>query len=250
MTKVSQYLVAIVLFLVSIITSYAQEIISVEKFNKAIISPHIQVTFEEGPEESVTIESASVSRDKINIEVEGKTLRIYLDGAKMITKTEKEYNHKGWKTRKPIYKGTQVVAKVTYKNIKELSIRGEEIIVCKSPIEQEDFKLKVYGEPKITMNALKTEGLNVTMYGEGYLEVKEGSVDSQKYTVYGEGEVNTLGMNNGRTKITAYGEGNFRINVSDNLKVTAYGEATVAYNGNPSINKGIIIGKAKIQKMK
>ncbi|MBP2834148.1 DUF2807 domain-containing protein [Aquimarina sp. U1-2] len=249
MTKVSQYLVALVLFLVSIITSYAQETIAVDNFDKVIVSPHIQVTFEEGTQDNVTIESASVAKNKINVEVEGKTLRIYLDGAKMVTKTEKEYNHKGWKTKKPMYKGTQVVAKVTYKTLNELSIRGEEVILCKSPIKQEDFRLKVYGESKITMNALKTEELNVTMYGEGYFEVKEGRVERQKYTVYGEGEVNTLGMNNERTKITAYGEGNFRINVSDNLKVTAYGEANVAYNGNPSVNKGIVIGKAKIQKM-
>lgn len=249
MTKISQYLVAFVLFLVSVIMSYAQETIAVSNFDKVIVSPHIQVIFEKGTEENVIIESANVSEDKINIEVERNTLRIYLDGAKMVTKTEKGYNDKGWKTKTPIYKGTQVVAKVTYKDLKELSIRGEEVILCKSPIEQEDFKLKVYGESKITMNALKVEGLQVTMYGESYLELKEGSVDNQKYTVYGEGEVNTLGIANENTKITAYGEGNFRINVSDNLKVTAYGEATVAYNGNPSINKGIIIGKAKIQKM-
>ncbi len=249
MTKISQYLVAFVLFLVSIIASYAQETIAVDNFNKVIVSPHIQVTFEEGAEETVIIESASVSNDKINIEVEGKTLRIYLDGAKMVTKNEKTYNSKGWKTKRSIYKGTQVVAKVTYKNLKELSIRGEEVILCKSPIKQENFKLKAYGESKITMNSLKTQGFHVTMYGESYLEVKEGNVDTQKYTVYGEGEVNTLGIDNEKTKITAYGEGNFRINVSDNLKVTAYGEATVAYNGNPSIYKGIIIGKAKIQKI-
>ncbi|MBQ0735861.1 head GIN domain-containing protein [Aquimarina celericrescens] len=249
MTKIAQYLVTFILFLVSIIAGYAQKTVAVDNFDKVIISPHIQITFEEGNDENVVIESTNVPEDKINIKVEGKTLRIYLDGAKMITKNEKVYNEKGWKTKRSIYKGTQVVAKVTYKNLQELSIRGEEVILCKSPIEREDFKLKIYGESKITMNSLQVNKLQATMYGESYLEIKEGIVNNQKYTVYGEGEVNTLGISNESTKITAYGEGNFRIRVSNNLKVTAYGEATVAYHGNPAINKGIIIGKAKIQKM-
>jgi hypothetical protein len=40
------------------------------------------VTFIEGDEEKVTIEKSTVSDDKINIIVNGKTLRIYLDDAK------------------------------------------------------------------------------------------------------------------------------------------------------------------------
>ena len=65
------------------------ETIKVETFNKIIISPHIQVVFVEGEEESVTVESITESMDKLNIEVKGKTLRIYLDDAKMVTKSEK-----------------------------------------------------------------------------------------------------------------------------------------------------------------
>jgi hypothetical protein len=36
---------------------------------------------------------------------------------------------------------------------------------------------------------------------------------------------------------------------ADRLKITAYGEATVAYEGNPEVEKGIIIGEASIQKI-
>src|ERR1700712_468206 len=82
---------------------------NVNHFNKVIVSPHIQVTFIEGNEESVSIEKSTVSNDKINIEVHGTTLRIYLDGAKEIDKNEKTYED-GQKVKRPLYKGTVVSA--------------------------------------------------------------------------------------------------------------------------------------------
>ena len=81
------------------------------------------------------------------------------------------------------------------------------------------------------------------------LLLEKGNIDKQKITAYGETKVNTLEVNNTVTKITAYGEGSYRVNVSEELKVTAYGEATIAYLGNPNVSKGIIIGKAIIQKI-
>ncbi|WP_235010944.1 MULTISPECIES: head GIN domain-containing protein [Aquimarina] len=249
MAKISLYLAALLISVISMMTGYSQsKTISVDHFDNVIVSPHIQVHFKEGNSEKVTIDNARLPEDKINIEVIGRTLRIYLDDAKMTTKhiTIKE---NGWKRKVPIYKGTMITATVTYTQLKELSIRGEEIITCESPIERDDFRLKMYGEGKMTMNAVKLNSLQVSIYGESYLEIKEGVANNQKYTVYGEGEINTLGMSNENTKITAYGESHFRVNVSDRLKVTAFGETTVAYNGNPTVNKGIVLGEATIQKM-
>ncbi len=249
MTKLSIYIAAIVISLISALKSYGQtETITVDQFDTARISPHIQVTFIKGDQEAVTIENASVSREKINIEVEGKTLKIYLDDAKMVTKNE-TVKEDGWKRKKPIYKGTQVTAIVTYRDLKELSVGGEEMILCKSPIDRDDFKLKIYGELKMTLNSLKVNSLQVSMYGESDLEIKEGMAKNQKYIVYGEGTINAIDLANENTKITAYGESSFRINVKEHLKVTAFGETTVAYRGNPSVSKGIVLGEATIQKI-
>jgi len=239
MTKISVYLVTLVIALTSIVNSYSQsKTIEIDHFDEATISPHIQVTFVKGDKEAVIIESASVSKEKINIEVVRNSLKIYLDDAKMVTKnvTVKE---NGWKRKKPIYKGTQVVATVIYKELKELSIGGEETIVCKSAIEREDFRLKIYGESRVTLNAVALNSFIVSIYGESNLEIKDGYASNQKYTVYGEATINALEVQNQNTKITTYGESSFRVQVEDRLKVTAFGEATVAYQGNPSISKGI-----------
>jgi ribosomal protein L31 len=235
--------------LLAIQTGFAQtKTVNVDTFNKVIVSPHVQVVFQHGDSENVAIESSTVAEDKINIEVNGKTLRIYLDGAKEVTKSEKTREN-GYERKKSIYNGTVVKAIVTYKQLEELSLRGEEKIVCKSTLEGEKFHLKIYGESQVYLDKVALDYLKTTIYGESYLELKEGTIGRQKITAYGEPKVNTLGVASKSVKITAYGEGSYRLNVVDNLKITAYGEATVAYEGNPKVNKGIIIGEATVQKI-
>lgn len=228
--------------------SNAQKVTQVDAFDKVIVSPHIEVVLVEGNEESVKIENAKVSEDKINIEVDGKTLRLYLDGAKTVTKSERVDND-NWKGKRSIYNGTMATATITYKKMKALSIRGEEIVKCESPLEQKSLKLAIYGESKVYFNSITTEDLTVSIYGESYLEVQGGDVSRQVYRAYGESEVNTLDMENTSTKITAYGESNFRVNVSNRLKVTCYGETKINYKGDADVDKGIVIGEARIRKI-
>jgi len=60
-------------------TSYfanAQErVIDLKKFDKVIVSPHIQVKFEQGEKESIIIEDISVPFEKFNIEQSVKSSR-------------------------------------------------------------------------------------------------------------------------------------------------------------------------------
>ncbi|MDO6854966.1 head GIN domain-containing protein [Cellulophaga lytica] len=248
--KINQIKIVTALFLVVMTMSVRAQVSEkkVASFNKVIVSPHVQVTFIEGETESVIIESSTVAEHKINVEVSGKTLRLYLEGAKEFTKSEKTYKN-GYKQRTSIYKDTVVKAVITYKNIEELSLRGEETIVCKSLFAQNKLRLKIYGESQVFLNDTDLKELHATIYGESFLELKKGSVENLKITAYGETKINTLGIKNDNTKITAYGEGGYRVQVSKKLKVTAYGEATVAYQGNPELNKGLIIGEATIQKI-
>lgn len=242
----SYVVVTILLFTAN--TIQAQKVTSVDAFEKVIISPHIEVILLAGNEESVKIENAKVSEDKINIEVVGKTLRLYLDGAKTVTKSERVDNDK-WKGKKSIFNGTMATATITYKRLKNLSIRGEEVVKCDSAIEQKELKLSIYGESKVYFKSLTAEELTVAIYGESYLEIEAGSVDRQVYRAYGESEVNTIEMENDATKITAYGESNFRVKVADKLKVTCYGETTINYKGEANVDKGIVIGEAEIRKI-
>ncbi len=236
----------IALLILAITTVSAQRTTNVETFDKVIISPHIEVKFVEGTTESVTIESSQVSEDKINIEVNGKTLRVYLDGAKDIPKNKKERVN-GYKVKSPLYRGTQVVATVTYKQVDEYSLRGEEEFHFKSPIKQEKLRLKIYGESEITIEELQLEEFNTTIYGESELWVRTGNVKEQRIVAYGESRIHLDEINNERSRVTAYGEAEFALNTSDQIKVTAFGEAKVTYKGSPEIRKGINLGDVTIR---
>ena len=86
MQKIKFLVATIMIF--SVKTIVAQIATAVGHFDKVIISPHIEVIFVEGNEESVTIEKCIVDKGKLNIEVNNKTLRIYLDGAKELTRNK------------------------------------------------------------------------------------------------------------------------------------------------------------------
>lgn len=245
MLKLKYYTFIFIIFCLK--TTFAQTT-TVDHFNKIIISPHIQVTFVQGDEEKVSIEKSSVSNDKLNIEVSGKTLRIYLDDAKEVTKNEMVYED-GRETKRPIYKGTIVIATVTYKTLDELSVRGEEDMLCKSLLKGDEFRLKLYGESHMVLNEVSLGNLNTTTYGESALEIKSGSITDQKYTAYGESRINSHGITGNTVKITAYGEADFQVNVKDEIKITSFGNAKLKYKGNPTITKGINIGGVEIAKI-
>jgi hypothetical protein len=217
-------------------------------FDEIIISPHIEVVFEQADRESVVIENIDVPFDKLNVEVKGKTLHVYLDDAKVYTKSMK-IKHEDYKGKQAVYDGTVVTARIYYRDLDLISLRGDETHRIVSPLSGHKFRFNIYGEPKVYVSRIDLDEFQATLYGEAYLEIKEGRASSQKIVSYGESEVNTLGVNNESARITAYGEGRVRLAVSDDLKVTAYGEASVHYRGNPQVNKGIVIGEAEIHQM-
>lgn len=236
----------LIILLLAGLTASAQK--TVESFTKVIVSPYIQVTFVEGNEEGVTINDIEVDENKLHIEVNNQTLRIYLDGAKDVPKYENDYSD-GRNESHPLYENTSVVATVTYKRLTDLSLRGAETHLCKSPVNASKFSLALYGESDITFDELRAQELETTIYGNASLNIKSGAVEYQKYTCYGDSRVNTLDITGSTSRIVTFGDADLRINVSDRIKITAYGDAKLHYKGNPEIAKGLHFGNMEIDKM-
>jgi len=217
-------------------------------FKKIIVSPYIKVTFVEGEKEEVNIEHCAVDKIKLHMEVNCKTLWVYLDGAKQIPKNETTYNN-GYNEKHSIYKGTVVTAIITYKMLSELSIRGEEIQLFKSPLSANKFNLKIYGESKVTFNEVNFGELYTKLYGKSTLEIKAGTIKEQHYTSYGESKINTIAVNGRSGYIVSYDEADFTLNASDKIMMTAFGESKLHYKGDTEIVKGLHIGNMLIDKM-
>ena len=244
MRQLRTLLTAVILVFITL-PAHTQKI-AVGRFHKVIISPYIQVTFVQGDDESVTINSTLVDSNKLHVEVHGGTLRMYLEGAKEVPHNDKNYKNDG---SHHLYPNHAVIATVTYVNLDALSLRGSETFLCESPITTEKFTLNVYGESKVIFTEVHLDQLHTTMYGESSLDVKAGKVNEQYYTCYGEGKVNTTAISGYEARFTAYGESEFAVNVSDRIKISSFGEAKLRYMGNPTIVKGIHIGEMDLKRL-
>jgi hypothetical protein len=246
----NKMLIPLIIALLSLGLSNAQsETVEVSGFTEITISPYIEVVFQQSENESVVIENSKVDREKINIEVDGNELHIYLDDARIVSK-EKEVKVNGREMDRPIYSGTEVRITVNYKNLEAVEIRSEEVMNFEDAISVENFDLDIYGSPKIYFESITAEDLKVAMYGESYLEIKAGKVDFQRYRCYGKSEVNAVKLLSSETKIAAYGNNHIVVNVSDKLKVSAFGEARIQYKGDAKVNNGLKIGETVVQKIK
>lgn len=233
-------------FAATVKTASAQEISKdLKSFSKIVASPRINLILEQGDQEHIRLTYSNVDADKINIKVQGKTLRVYLDDAKVAEKTYKT-NSNG---KQSIYHDAVVTAYVTYKDLDHLEIRGNQELTCNGPLKAERFTLKAYGENEIKLASLKTEYLRTSLYGDNDLKITSGKAEYQKYRLFGENKIDTQDLKSFSATTTIFGDSKIKLNTQDNLRVIAFGESEVSYNGDASVNKGWIFGKAQINKL-
>ena len=231
---------------VVILAQEAPEIIrKLQPFNRVIASPRVNLILKEGDEESVRLVYHRVDAEKINIEVRGKTLRLYLDDARV---TEKLYRVSR-REKRSVYEDVSVTAYVTYRHLRHLEVRGQQELTVLSPINADKFKLKAYGQNEITFASLKVGYLKTHLFGENKLKVSGGRVDHQKYKLFGENRINTEELESYTTIATIYGESKVRLNTQDELRINSFGESQVSYNGDADVSRGLIFGKTKIRKL-
>lgn len=211
-------------------------------FTRVIASPRVNVVLEKGQDESVRLVYNNVNPDKIHIEVSRKTLRIFLEDARKFEKTIPTDQGKIG-----VYEGASITAYVTYKELDLVEVRGhDQEVTCNDPIEAEMFRLRAYGENRISFAALKTGFFKVKLYGENDLRVGNGRTLEQKYVLYGENKIDTKGMRSDYIITSIFGEASLRINSAEEVRIDAFGEPQIFVDGGAQINRRLIIGKANI----
>lgn len=238
----------LLLTLISIIghSAFSEEFTKdVPAFSRIIASPRINVILTEGEKESVQLLYYNITPDKINIEVTGNTLRIYLDDARVTEKTIK--NTMGG--REGIYEGVEVTAFVTYRSLRHLEIRGNQELTCKSALHSDKLVVKAYGENEINLLSVETGYLKTRLYGENRLKIKGGRADYQKYKLYGENRIDSQDLKSYNSSATMFGESKLRIYSQDELRITSFGESTISYEGDAHVNRGLVFGNTEITKI-
>jgi hypothetical protein len=246
MKKIANYLILTAL-LASSTLSFGQEIQKkLNPFSKITVSPKINLILEKGTEESIRIVYSNIDPGKINVEVEGNKLNVFLDQARIVDKRERtdEYDYN---SKTSIYHNAEVTAYVTYTQLKSLEVRGEQQVISRGLLENESFDLKAYGQAEITFDSLITREFKAVVYGENKIKIKAGKAEHQRYRLYGENKIDTRALTSISVSTSIYGEGRLSVNASDEVRVSAIGEPEVNVTGTSFINKGIIIGKAAIR---
>jgi len=239
------------LFLIVSITSsslFAQEKeVLIGQFNKIILSPGIDLVLQQGATEAVTIEFSGIENDKINAYVNKRTLKLYLDGAKMTPKYNKSKNEM-YDYSRGIYEGAKVTAYVTYTYLNKLEIRGENLVIAKNEIESQKLKVVAYGENEVVFPSISSIKTKVVLYGENDFTVTAGRSMKQTFKSFGENKISTADFEGQRIKGKMYGEGRLTVNASERLAVTAFGEAEVRNAGRGIIKRKIVIGDNDIKR--
>jgi ribosomal protein L31 len=213
-------------------------------FSRITASPHINLVLREGQDESIKLVYDNIDPEKINIDVKGKTLRIYLDEARF---TNREVRINKFEKR-DYYSGATITAYITYRKVERLEIRGEQEVTCQSPITSDKFFLKAYGRNEISLVSLKTGYLKTRLYGENMLKISGGKAEYQKYKLYGENEIDTEDLNSYHAQATIFGESRLRLTTQDEFVIHAFGESRVSLTGNAIVNKGLVFGRADIRR--
>ncbi len=214
-------------------------------FSRIVVSPRINLILTEGDEESIRLVYHRVNPDEINIEVKGKTLRLYLDDSRVTEKLIKKNRYEKYNK----YADANLTAYVTYRKLDRLEIRGDQELTCTSPLVAEKFVLKGYGRNEINFASIKTAYLKTHLYGENTLNIDGGKAEYQKYKLYGENRIDTREIKSFYASATIFGESKLQLSIQDEIKINAFGESQVTYGGNAELNKGLIIGKADIRRI-
>ena len=248
MTKSLKIAIGVCLLILTGLARAQTPVQTLSSFDKIITSPYISVVLVAGEQEGIQLQYQNIEPEKVNYSVRHKTLRIYLDGAR-ITVKQRKWREGNYTYKKPIYdKDVRVTAFVTYRQLNSLEIRGEEEITCQSELRSDAFRLRVYGQARVTLASLKTDTFKARLYGENRVTIQSGRADKQQYRIYGDNQLDTEKLTGKTVSAHSYGDSQLRVYASDRIGVMAFGESNIEYAGGAQLRKGLVIGEITIRR--
>jgi hypothetical protein len=218
-----------------------EKTVELSSFRKLIISPRIRVELIKGDRESLKLVYRGVAQDRINAQVSGQTLRVWLTNARI--NDNRRCGDGQWRSE---YEGAEVTAYITYRELRSVAFRGEQQLTCQDTLQAKQFKLKIYGRSEVQLAGIHAQQLKVWLYGENRLRIDGGQADRQKFKAYGENRVAAVHLRGQDTKMVNYGENRIEVNAAKSLRITSFGETQVQYAGRPKVSRRLVFGSASV----
>lgn len=206
----------------------ATETRSVANFDEVVFAVSGEVSIEQGPRETLTLEAEPAVLRKITTEINGRRLLIGVAPG-------------GFRTQQPVR------MKLGVRTLRALESRATGAISIGS-LSSDSLALVLAGASSIHLDRLENaRSLDVRITGNGDVTIGGGKAMAQQLAISGIGNYVAPQLASERAQVAIDGNGDVRLAASSTLSVRIGGVGDVRYHGNPTV-KSSIAGIGSVEK--
>jgi hypothetical protein len=245
MRKIFQYLSAILLLLalsaqtlmanypiVIKVSKFKKQEREVKNFNGIAAGGPITVIVTLGNTEGLKFEGDEEAISTLITEVKGNVLIIRPQNS--------------WTSWARKYQNKKIVAYVSAKNIKSLTMSGDGSITVKGAITSSSMTTTLSGSGYITAT-IDVSSYSGVISGSGNLNIT-GTADNASVTISGSGNLTKKGFAVGSLQTVISGSGSVNLKADNHIDAVISGSGSVNYSGNASVQKRVL-GSGRVNKV-
>ncbi|URM35923.1 head GIN domain-containing protein [Flavobacterium anhuiense] len=194
------------------------------------IAGFFDVDLVSGKEGKITIKGEENLLSAIKVEVEDKSLKIYVE--------------KGTQIRTSL--GNKIQVTVPFEKISELSLAGSGDIQSKDVIKNDNLALKLAGSGNLTL-PVDTNNLELHVSGSGNIHLK-GTATKLTTKLSGSGDIDASSLKSKIVEANVSGSGNSKVTCDESITARVAGSGNIKYIGNPEKRDVKVSGSGTITK--
>jgi len=194
------------------------------------IAGFFDVDLVSGKEGKITIKGEENLLSAIKVEVEDKSLKIYVEKGTQICTSS----------------GNKIQVTVPFEKISELSLAGSGDIQSKDVIKNDNLALKLAGSGNLTL-PVDTNNLELHVSGSGNIHLK-GTATKLTTKLSGSGDIDASSLKSKIVEANVSGSGNSKVTCDESIIARVAGSGNIKYIGNPDKRDVKVSGSGTITK--
>lgn len=223
------------LFILSCSRSASADVykINIEEFEEISLRIPADVEWEDQDKASCVLECSPANQQRIEIELEGKTLVI----------KSKEKNWDSWNLKG----NDKIVIRLTSSLLKKIKINGSGDFNMKSNNGSSDFEYEINGSGDLKALVM-AENCTGIINGSGDVSIS-GKAGTFHLEIHGSGDVKAQDLVCESVTVDIAGSGDAQVHATKSLVVKIAGSGDVQYKGNPKKLSQKIAGSGELRKI-
>lgn len=194
------------------------------------IAGFFDVDLVSGKEGKITIKREENLLSAIKVEVEDKSLKIYVEKGTQIRTSS----------------GNKIQVTVPFEKISELSLAGSGDIQSKDVIKNDNLAVKLAGSGNLTL-PVDTNNLELHVSGSGNIHLK-GTATKLTTKLSGSGDIDASSLKSKIVEANVSGSGNSKVTCDESITARVAGSGNIKYIGNPDKRDVKVSGSGTITK--